>query len=66
MKKRPLPKKAPRSHVKGWQTLSEAAEQSTISRQRLHILMKAGRIPHRKMMGMILLPRPLPAVKPIR
>jgi len=65
MKHRIIGKKAPRSHVKGWQTLTEAAHHSGLSRQRLHILLKDKRIPHRVMLGVILVPSPLPAVKKV-
>jgi hypothetical protein len=65
MKKRPIGKKAPRSTLKGWQTLTEAAEYG-LSRQRLHILIGADRIPHRKIMGITLVPKPLPPVKPVK
>lgn len=58
--KRKIGKKAPRSHIKGWQTLTEAAAQSGLSRQRIHILIQGGRLPHREMLGLILVPAPLP------
>lgn len=60
---RKIGKKAPRSHVKGWQTLTEAAAQSGLSRQRIHILLTDKRIPHRTMLGVILVPTPLPKPK---
>jgi hypothetical protein len=63
MTKRTIGKKAPRSHVKGWQTLTEAAAQSGLSRQRIHILLQSGRIPRRDMLGLVLVPAPLPAPK---
>lgn len=65
MRKRTIPKKAPRSHVKGWQTLTEAAAQCGLSRQRLHILVQDKRIPSREIMGVLLVPSPLPARKQV-
>ena len=60
---RKIGKKAPRSHLKGWQTLTEAAAQSGLSRQRIHVLVTANRIPHRSIMGILLVPSPLPKPK---
>ena len=65
MKQRKIGKKAPRSHVKGWQTLTEAAAESGLSRQRIHILVGEKRIPRKDMLGLVLVPRPFPAVKPV-
>jgi hypothetical protein len=65
MKQRKIGKKAPRSHVKGWQTLTEAAAQSGLSRQRIHILVADKRIPRRDMLGLVLVPVPLPVPKKV-
>lgn len=61
---RKIGKNAPRSHLKGWQTLTEAAAQSGLSRQRIHILIQQKRLPYREIMGILLVPVPLPAAKP--
>lgn len=52
-------KNAPRSHLKGWQTLTEAAAQSGKPRQQIHLWVQANRVSHRKMFGLILVPAPL-------
>lgn len=52
-----------RSHIKGWQTMAEAAKEKGITKQRIHQLVNADRVPHREMLGVLLVPRPFPKPK---
>jgi len=52
-----------KSHVKGWQTMAEAAREKTLSKQRIHQLVIANRIPSKWMLGVLLVPRPFPKPK---
>lgn len=50
--------------MRGWQTVRDAERQSGLSKQRIHILIKQNRIPHREKYRIKLVPVPLPAAKP--
>lgn len=60
----PKGKREPVSHIKGWQTVKDAERQSGLSKQRIHVLLGQGRIPHREMLRIKLVPNPLPTAKP--
>ena len=59
-RKRKKGKREPISHLRGWQTVTDAERQSGTSRQRIHVLVKQKRIPHREILGIKLVPNPLP------
>lgn len=50
----------PVSHLAGWQTVTDAERESSISRQWIHKLVSAKKVPHKAMLGVILVPKPFP------
>ena len=60
----PKGKREPISELRGWQTIKDAERQSGLSKQRIHILVKQKRIPHREKYRIKLVPLPLPVAKP--
>ena len=44
---------------KGWQPIAAAAKQLKVSRQRLHILARDGKIPSEDFFGRLFVPKPL-------
>jgi len=49
-----------KSHVKGWQTISEAARERGVTRQRIHQLVDAYKVRTRTIYGIFLVPKPFP------
>jgi len=56
-------KREPVSHLANWQTVTDAKRETGISRTWIHKLVSANKVPHKRMLGVTLVPMPFPYIR---